>query len=824
MKPPPLVTPNSDGTSFITARSKNTNASSVFASYHLSPSHDDKDADEEDSIDYDLLHRDLLGKDDNDNQAKSLIKDNHDTESVATIKPSDIKPTIALTSSLPPALTALSSKIAEPITINKKKRKKHRRRTNKSLLWKKTGSLFVTHGLTDHQPESSIPPAIGETIKRGPVVCMRTVTDRLGSEPTRYKASKESKYSLLTEEWKQVELVLTRSYISTYSLSTLFWPKHRLEYRIYFDGPRKPKNLELFLVSPIDYTFGIRFSSNTGKIPTTIVMTFRAKSFLQCQEWYMQLYKLLPSDAKSPFPSYCEVYIPMLDLILNLPLEKTEGCYDVTLADVKEAVIAVVEEGGYEGKLSCLDDDELGLCWATKERAEWVHWTYSSDNPNQRIDWAICPQSIEQTHRLELRIIEHSPYDILLEEGATLREPPSVEGFLECTSNFFGLKAKISKRALYFASFDQYLFYIPSLKAAEPDAACRLDEEWVPENLRTISHASLISPYAEHATKEVELQEMHRRMKLLTEAKGLIDLTEVSYVRRRFIDLSEDEQVTYDSQTSQDHMLGRSGTRNSSSCTLELVMDNGLNIQFETFSMSTCDVWVNYLSQLVVYWKARKEAKREAHLNDRFTNSLMNEQEKGMGGACRHDKEKKLADTRVWSYCLYEQCRDIVKSGILYYKPHHRGTYSKKFFILAANGWLYSFDVFNRNSESKSGNHHRKGAIDTAGCYFYSGVDCSKKKKGTNMTEINEKMVKVYSSGLATDDAILACIFSIWKPKLRKYYSPRQHRLRVYGQDQRLNSNGQTITFLAESRQEKEEWIHALNSVAEHMMRKASNE
>lgn len=219
MKPPPLVTPNSDGTSFITARSKNTNASSVFASYHLSPSHDDKDADEEDSIDYDLLHRDLLGKDDNDNQAKSLIKDNHDTESVATIKPSDIKPTIALTSSLPPALTALSSKIAEPITINKKKRKKHRRRTNKSLLWKKTGSLFVTHGLTDHQPESSIPPAIGETIKRGPVVCMRTVTDRLGSEPTRYKASKESKYSLLTEEWKQVELVLTRSYISTYSLS-----------------------------------------------------------------------------------------------------------------------------------------------------------------------------------------------------------------------------------------------------------------------------------------------------------------------------------------------------------------------------------------------------------------------------------------------------------------------------------------------------------------------------------------------------------------------------------------------------------------------------
>ncbi|KAI9269822.1 hypothetical protein BY458DRAFT_422755, partial [Sporodiniella umbellata] len=262
----------------------------------------------------------------------------------------------------------------------------------------------------------------GATLKQGPVVCMRTVTDRIGSGPTRYKASKESRYSLLTEKWKQVELVLTRSYISAYSSSTLFWPKHRLEYRIHFDGARKPKGLELFLFSPIDYTFGLRYPSMAGKIPTTVVLLFKARTFLQCQEWYMQLYRILPASAKRPFPPFCEVYIPKVDLTLNLPLEETEGCYDITLHDVKNAVLSVIEADGHE----ILDEDALCLCWSTKERVEWKQSTMEDGST----DSAICPQSIERTHRLELRQVEHSPTTLLLNQDITLKEPMPVEGFL----------------------------------------------------------------------------------------------------------------------------------------------------------------------------------------------------------------------------------------------------------------------------------------------------------------------------------------------------------------------------------------------------------
>jgi hypothetical protein len=55
---------------------------------------------------------------------------------------------------------------------------------------------------------------------------MRTVSGQFG-EPTRYKAATEARYNLLTEKWKQVEIVLTPLHLSLYSFSvkiiTYFW-------------------------------------------------------------------------------------------------------------------------------------------------------------------------------------------------------------------------------------------------------------------------------------------------------------------------------------------------------------------------------------------------------------------------------------------------------------------------------------------------------------------------------------------------------------------------------------------------------------------------
>lgn len=140
-------------------------------------------------------------------------------------------------------------------------------------------------------------------------------------------------------------------------------------------------------------------------------------------------------------------------------------------------------------------------------------------------------------------------------------------------------------------------------------------------------------------------------------------------------------------------------------------------------------------------------------------------------------------------------------------------------FILTANGWILFYDVIDRSTKKKTSNHAQKGTIDIAGCYFYSGADGGKMKKGSNQDDLWKKSTRIYASGLTTDDDTVSCVFSVWKPKLRRYFSPKKQRLCVYRQDQRLNPTGTIWTFLTKSRREKEEWVCALNTVTEHMIR-----
>ncbi|KAI8384016.1 hypothetical protein BD560DRAFT_322306, partial [Blakeslea trispora] len=273
-------------------------------------------------------------------------------------------------------------------------------------------------------------------LKREPMLCMRSVTGRTRTSPTQYKAVNENKFGLMAEKWRQVELVLTNSYISTYSASTMFWPKYRLEHRIYFLGPKRPQHLYLFLLSPLDYTFCLRYTSTIKKESMTITLTFKARSFLKCQEWYMQLYHMLPHECKHLPPLWCDVYIPLLDLVVNLPLAHLQDSSRITLGEVKEAVIDIVQEEQEELvqqsaviNKQALSLHNFGFCWTTSDRAEWIHWTRSASE--QLMDSVICPQSIEKTHRLEFRPIEHTPCSIELSDRFSLKEPPPVEGFLK---------------------------------------------------------------------------------------------------------------------------------------------------------------------------------------------------------------------------------------------------------------------------------------------------------------------------------------------------------------------------------------------------------
>lgn len=206
------MTPSSDGLSFITAKSGQTN-STTYSSATSTPQFLERYAnkrdedDEEEEIDYDFLQ-------DTPIQDEQVTKSNKDSDAEST---QTVRPSASSKGKLPMNETHTASPSSSG-SRKKSKRKIHRltHHSKKPLLWKKAGAVFISQMPTPH--ERQFVPT-GKPIKREPILCMRSASAYTGAAPTRYKASKEARYDLLTEKWRQVELVLTNSYISTYSSS-----------------------------------------------------------------------------------------------------------------------------------------------------------------------------------------------------------------------------------------------------------------------------------------------------------------------------------------------------------------------------------------------------------------------------------------------------------------------------------------------------------------------------------------------------------------------------------------------------------------------------
>ena len=160
-------------------------SSNLFNSVQSTPYLDQTEP-QDDEIDYQFLQNTPL-----------LNETDNDADSVHTVKPTP-------KDKLPMHRTVSASSIVQ----NKRKKKMHRHH-KKPLLWKKA----VSNEAVQH--ESPFIPT-GKPIRREPILCMYSVSGSTGNQPTRYKAAKEARFDLLTEKWKQVELVLTRSYITTY--------------------------------------------------------------------------------------------------------------------------------------------------------------------------------------------------------------------------------------------------------------------------------------------------------------------------------------------------------------------------------------------------------------------------------------------------------------------------------------------------------------------------------------------------------------------------------------------------------------------------------
>ncbi|KAI9496222.1 hypothetical protein BDB00DRAFT_137271 [Zychaea mexicana] len=340
--------------------------------------------------------------------------------------------------------------------------------------------------------------------------------------------------------------------------------------------------------------------------------------------------------------------------------------------------------------------------------------------------------------------------------------------------------------------------------------------------------------------------EIERRMHLVTEASRVIDLTEISHVQRSFASSDDDDDDDHDDDENyhlgrnsiffdvdstnslttsllrQQHQqngdsdnvtpVRRSGTRPQNPV-LEIIMQNGIVIKMKADSCEACDAWVHHLANLIVYWRAYKEARLNVNAQHDFGDVFEEEFRYGITHKEKGSEFNKLpqVDTRIWSICCFEQCRDIVKTGVMYFQPRSRGTFSQKIFVLTANGWLIYYNIYDRAAVTcqplLAAVHDRKDAVDISSCYVYSSLS-------------PRRPARIFPDGIAAADVKDDSLFSLWKPQTRRVFSPSRQRITVYKHNRKFfQEEGETWQFLAKNRHEKEEWVWAFNVVIERLLR-----
>ncbi|KAI8092795.1 uncharacterized protein BX664DRAFT_94747 [Halteromyces radiatus] len=625
-----------------------------------------------------------------------------------------------------------------------------RQTQNKSLLWRQSGPVFVPvlpHHVTSNRDNGTIYNK-DTVIKHDVLLCTRMIHG--ANDPATYN-KKQSHHLKRQDKWRQLEVILTPAALECYDSTGLMWPHRKLQYRIPLDNILDRK-LSLSLLSSLDYTFCLQYTPKNATSSFSAI--FRARSITLSQEWYIAIYRLLPVGARKAFPRECEVYIPSVNLRVHLPLrrhqseqqERDDSRYQINMDQVMDALIDLLAKDpvwvtywGQQARRS-----HLSLCWTQRDRAEWIFWKNAIDR-SRRTDTVICPQIIEKTHQLELRPVQHTPHSVVLGENVTLQEPPPFEGFLTRVTDFEGHLIKPSswtRKRYYFSTFNRFLFMTPINKVKPPNQNTLVDPAILKINIHRNkdnehyrilqSHfadrikredcVTLVTPFAndEHSlTQSWQQDELRRRMDLIMDSTGYINMTEVSHVQRSFSDYSPAELALHRQQQQQNHHNGYTsyGSLNSSLATsstspmlehsgepfdssssflptsqyqnphrnslwsrqqscIELVMENGLVLKFEAPSSDLCDQWILCLSDLVVYAKARQEADRDAHSHAVFTSpcdSNVGKKQECSGTSVidnlslyhsdrLENSKQTFVDTRIWSICLFDQCRETAVS------------------------------------------------------------------------------------------------------------------------------------------------------------------
>ncbi|KAF9433355.1 hypothetical protein BGZ76_009563 [Entomortierella beljakovae] len=288
---------------------------------------------------------------------------------------------------------------------------------------------------------------------------------------------------------------------------------------------------------------------------------------------------------------------------------------------------------------------------------------------------------------------------------------------------------------------------------------------------------------------------------------------------------------------------------------IEIEMQDGKScVRFRAYSPEAAKLWCDQINKLSEYWRLRKRQDVKDHLAVRQGNSAHlsttddDEYRVTIGGGGitiqEWDNERSAVSPEIWNWCVANGCRSITKSGFLYIKLNAIQMF-RKMFVILTEGFLMVFHPYSRSGFTgtviPSAACELVGIYSLKDIYIYSGhFSDADTNHGTN--DESESLPRFFADGLIVDDPDEDCTFSVWRGQRKKMFSRRGSNImsmssrpvkgssRVFGKNGVLSNMvkdgiiygappNRCSIFRARSRPELEEWVYAINTEIERIVR-----
>lgn len=335
-----------------------------------------------------------------------------------------------------------------------------------------------------------------------------------------------------------------------------------------------------------------------------------------------------------------------------------------------------------------------------------------------------------------------------------------------------------------------------------------------------------------HAYHEAE-----RKVNTLLRSEGFIDLTKVERVELIRKDVG-DEGTPF-AEGDESPALNTDGDNTTDSAFHEkvfrLVLNNGLDVKFQTHDRQTRDEWVTRLRDLVVYWKARDSQDMtlvRRTRNENLKELHIDEEMEALVGqhARKWEVSQASVSPELYHTCGLSSCRAITMSGTLYRKPRKHATFCR-FHVVLCHGELLLFDSTPR---SKSGNpiphihHERHSSVSLQDCFIYSGMITSgdliyEKQTYDSNGPMRHALPRIYADGLTSQDEDKMLCFVLWQGRRKGWRAGRDEEGREgYTVKEKLAvGRGKALVFKAPSRVHRDVWVMNISMEIERLHTKA---